>query len=229
MKLDILQLQIADFAHALGSRDSNIHAYKYAMLDNFRTHWTFDTEDFGAMYDRALQSDVTRRWWKRTNYRPKDVMLLLIAQEEQYVREAFKELFNESKVAENRVDRFVFYCDELLRMYKKANPRSVENNHYQDSVMISLYLAALYPDRYTLYPGPELFNRALGVLGAQGTGTQDDLPRFFKLTRTLYTYLLKNAFISEFIKNDLRPEGHLLLVHEYLYFVAGAWAETTPA
>ena len=228
MKLDVLQLRIAEFARKLESRDGNAHAYKYSILDNFRAHWTFDTDNFGAMYDNALQSEITRRWWKRPNYRPKEVMLILIAQEEQYVREGFKELFNESKLTENRVDRFVFYSEELLRMFKKANPLSVENNHYQDSTIISLYLAAMYPDRYTLYPGHDLFNRALAALGARSTGTKDDLPRFFKLTHVIYTYLTKNTSITKLINNGLRPSGHLLLVHEFLFFTAGAWGETTP-
>lgn len=228
MKLDILNRKTAAFAERLRSKDGPEHAYKYALLEHFRSQWTFDTEDFAAMYDRCLQSDVTRRWWKRESYRPKEVMLLLIEREDQYVRQAFKELFNESRAVENRIDRFVFYCDEILRMYKKTQTRSIENNHYQDSTIISLYLAALYPDTYTLYPGRMLFNRALLALGATGTGEKDDLTRFFKLTRTVYTYITKDPSVSDLIDNGLRPQGHLLLAYEFLYFVANAWDETTP-
>jgi hypothetical protein len=198
------------------------------MLSHFADQWTFATDDFAAMYDSCLESAVTRRWWKREQYRPREVMLELIQTEEQYVREAFKELFNEQKLSENRVDRFIFYCDELLRMYKKANPKSVVNNHYQDNVIISFYLGALYPDKYTLYPGRRIFNQALRALGAHGTGEKDDLPRFFKLIHLIRNYMSQNEPVNELIGKGIRARNPLLTVHEFLYFAAGTWTESTP-
>lgn len=229
MKLDILQTQIGLFSALLHSREGALHSYKYRLLDHFHTTWTFDTDDFAGMYDRALQSDVTRRWWKRDHYRPKEMMLVLIRHEEQYVRQAFRELFNENKNIENRLDRFNFYCDELLRMYKRANPKSIENNHYQDSMIISLYLAGLYPEKYTIYPGREIFNQALRVLHAKESTDKDDLPRFFKLSHTIHQYLLKDKSMLEIMEKGMRPAQHLLPVHEFFYFLAGRWDENVPA
>ena len=228
MKLDILQKKIAEFGRILGSREDYLHAYKYEMLKNFRDAWNLVTDDFAGMYDRALQSDVTRRWWKKDNYRPKEMMLLLINSNPEYARQSFKELFNESKNVENRVDRFIFYCDEMLRMYKKANPRSIENNHYQDSVIISLYLAGMYPDRYTLYPGRVIFHEALRVLQAKESIAKEDLPRFFKLCQTLSRYLLEDASVVRQLNQGRRQGQNLLLVHEFLYFLTGRWAEAVP-
>jgi hypothetical protein len=229
MKLEILQSSIIAFTHLLKSREGSLHHYTYDVLENFRKTWTFDTEDFAGMYDRSLQSDVTRRWWKRDPYRPKEMMLVLIKSEERYAREAFKELFNESTNIENRVDKFIFYCDELLRMYKRANPKSIENNHYQDSTIISLYLSGMYSDRYTIYPGRSIFNAALRTLQARQNSDKDDLVRFFKLCQTLYHYLMKDTTILQMIADGLRPAQHLLLAHEFIYFLSGRWDETTPA
>lgn len=228
MKLALLQNHVADFGRKLQSEDGNTHLFKYDILSHFGSNWTFGTDDFAGMYDRSLESEVTRRWWKRESYRPKEVMLLLIRSEEQYLRQAFRQLADETRKVENRLDRFVFYCDEALRMYKRKQPKSIENNHYQDSAIISLYLAAIYPDRYTLYPGRLLFNRALLALGASGTGEKDDLLRFFTLARTVYIYLQKSIFITELIDRGLRPNGHLLLAHEFFLFVANAWDEVAP-
>lgn len=228
MKLDVLQERIEAFAGILKSRDGAVHLYKYEMLDHFRSAWTFDTEDFAGMYDRALQSDVTRRWWKRENYRPKETMLLFIKAEEQYVRQSFKELFNESNNVENRIDRFIFYGDELLRMYKRANRDSIENNHYQDSTIISLYLASMHPDRYTLYPGRTTFNKALRTLHAKENPDKDDLARYFKVSQTLHQFLMKNAKVQALIADGIRPDKHLLLSHELMCFLAGSWEVTAP-
>ncbi len=229
MKLDILQKNISKFAELLKKEKGGAHLYKYHILSNFQSSWTFDTDDFSGMYDRSLQSNVTRRWWKKEKLRPKEMMLVLIGAEEQYARAAFKELFNESKSVENRIDRFGFYCDELLRMYKRAHPRSIENNHYQDSTIISLYLAGMFPENYTLYPGRRIFNDALLALGAQTNRDKDDLPRFFKLSRLMHQYLLKDPGIVSLIERNARPSNHLLLAHEFICFVGGVWEEPTPA
>jgi len=228
MNLAILQQSIKDFAGTLQSGKSDMHLYKYGLLDNFKSTWDLSAEDFGKMYDRALQSDVTRRWWKRDHYRPKEMMLVLIKHEEQYVRQAFKDLFNENKSIESRLDRFIFYCDELLRMYKRANPRSIENNHYQDSAMISLYLAGMYPEQYTLYPGRDIFNKALRVLGAKESPDKDDLARFFKVSQIMYQYMMKDQKILAAIQQGVRAEGNLLIVHEFLFGLAGVSDRTTP-
>jgi hypothetical protein len=224
MKLDVLQEKIPLFANALRTRDGDVHRYKYAMLDHFRTHWSFDTEDFAGMYSACLENTVTRRWWKRETYRPKEVMLEFIRTQEPYVRQSFRELFNEHKQVENRIDSFRFYCDELLSMYKKSHPRSIENNHYHDGAMISLYLAAMYPEKYPLYPGHEIFNEALRALHAKPSETED-LPRYFKVSNTLYSFLQKDPSIQEMITSGHRPTGNKMLVHEFIYFLAGRWSE----
>ncbi len=228
MNLEILQKNIVLFAEVLKSRDGSMHLYKYDILENFRSVWTFHTEDFSGMYDRSLQSDVTRRWWKRDNYRPKEMMLVLIKSEEQYARQAFKELFNETSSIENRIDTFIYYGEELLRMYKRVNQKSIENNHYQDSGIISLYLAGIYPDRYTLYPGRAVFNSALLTLRAKNTADKDDLVRFFKVCKTLFGFLLKNESIKMVLENSMRPTNDLLLAHEFICFLSGKWLENTP-
>ena len=227
MKLDIIRESIPSFVQSLRSREGSLHLYKYQVLENFRQTWTFGTDNFAHMYDRSLQSDVTKRWWKREQYRPKEVMLLLIGNEEQYVREAFKELYNTSKQIENRIDRFVYYCDELLRMYKRANPKSIENNHYQDSAMISLYLAGMSPDEYTLYPGRDIFNKALRTLGAKESPEKDDLPRFFKVSKIIYQYMMKDQDVLAVIEQGARPADNLLIVHEFLFNLAGVTDRTT--
>lgn len=228
MKVDLLQKHIGAFGSLLRSAEGGAHLFKYDILDHFRSIWTFDTEDFAAMYDNALKSDITRRWWKRGTYRPKEMMLLLIRAEEQYARQVFRDLFDETKQVENRADRFVFYCDEMLRIYKRTNPDRIENNHYQDSSIISLYLAGMYPERYTLFPGKEVFHTALMALGARDTGAQEDLPRFFKLSKLIYTQLNKDPAIADLMQRRARPEGNLLLAHEFICFCGGAWNELSP-
>jgi hypothetical protein len=111
----------------------------------------------------------------------------------------------------------------MLRVYKRLNPRSIENNHYQDSTIISLYLSGMYPGRYALYPGRELFNDAMKALHARENRDNDDLLRFFKVSQTLYNFLLKDDTIRSMLESGLRPAANLMLAHEFLYHLAGKW------
>ncbi len=190
----------------------------------FQDHWDIDAHDFGEMYDRSLENSQTRRLWKREHYEPKRLMLEFIALEPEMVRQAFQNLFNEEKDIEARVDRFVFYCDELLRAYKEKYPRSVENNHYHGDnyAMISLYLAFRYPDKYTLYDH-EAFRKLLQLLGSGDIPQAADFARFSKIMRTLYTFLQKKPELLELHQKRLDPRRHLtresfLLVWDFYQF-----------
>jgi hypothetical protein len=228
MKLDVLQAGIRDFAGFLSTKEADLHFYKYAMFSRFHETWVFNTEDFPAVYDHAIQSNVTRRWWKRPNYRPKEVMQLLIRTDPDYAIHMFKDLYDESKDISGRIDRFIFYSDELLRMYRAANRIEIVNNHYQDMSIISFYLSGKYPEKYTLYPGREIFNALLIKLHARKTGERDDLPRFFKIMRLILQFVFKEPAMDNHLKTTPRNKGNLLLSHEFMYYLIGKWNEPTP-
>src|SRR5690606_6359721 len=105
------------------------------------------------MYDQSLQNSQSRRLWVGENFFPKEMMLKFTGLQKEYVRLAFRDLFNESKDISGRMDRFIFYCDELLGEYKSVNPKSIENRHFHDENyhMISLYLAFEFTENYTFY------------------------------------------------------------------------------
>ena len=217
MKLHVLQQQVEAFADFIRAGKSDHHRFKGDIITHFNTHWTFDTEDFASVYKSSLRSEVTNRLWKRENYRPKEVMSRFIAMEPEYVSQAFRDLFDESKMLEVRLDRFTFYCDELLRMYKRRHREEIVNNHYHDTAIISLYLTGRYPDTYTLYPGRKTFDRALITLGAKGSADRDDYPRFVKVVRIMMKYL------ADYGLSDRAPNTpQLMLAHEFMDFLAGS-------
>ena len=140
MNLQKLNEAIAQYKSFLKSNRRHDPYWKWETLRTFQENWDIDTKDFSGMFDRCLQNSQTRRMWTRENYVPKDMMLKFIETSEDYVRFAFMDLFNEDKDIEGRVDRFVFYCGELLKEYKAKKPLTVENSHFHDDnyVMISL-------------------------------------------------------------------------------------------
>lgn len=191
----------------------------------FQENWDLEARDLKAMYDNSLQNSRTRRLWRREAYEPKDVMLKFIELSEDYFLQMFADLFNEEKSIGGRVDRFVFYCDQLLQEYRDAKPHSIENNHYHGDnyQMISLYLAFKYPERYTLYDYGH-FRSFLDKMGVVNLPETNDFERFVKVCRTVYKLMQKNGSLLDLhrgrLKEGLHYQGEsLLVVYDFMEMV----------
>lgn len=226
MQLKKIQQYLLDYKAFLKTPAATARLYAWEALRIFQSHWNTEALDFDDMYDRSLDNSQTRRLWKRENYEPKRMMLAFIKIEQETVRHAFRDLFNETKDIEGRVDRFVFYCDELLRLYKEQFPLTVENNHYHADQyqMISLYLAFCYPAQYTLYDH-EAFKMLLQNLGSPDIPKAADFGRFCKVMRTLYNLMLKDTDLIALHQKRLDAKRHypdesLLIIWDFYQFAA---------
>ncbi|MBI5914808.1 MAG: hypothetical protein HY842_05480 [Bacteroidetes bacterium] len=193
----------------------------------FQENWDMEATDFRSMYDRSLQNSHSRRLWKRENYEPKEMMLRFIELNREFVRQIFQDLFNENKEVDGRIGRFVFHCDELLLAWQEAHPRSKENTHFHDETyeMVSLYLAFRYPAQYLPYDF-EGFRRLMELLGSRDVPTVNDVGRYFKVMRTLFGFLKKDAKILALHSERIEPRRHfegetLLVAEDFLRVVTG--------
>ncbi len=193
----------------------------------FQSQWNIEAPDFRAMYDSSLNSSVSRRLWSRENYAPKQMMLEFAAIEPEMVRLAFRDLFDENKDIEVRLDRFLYYCNDLLKAYKAKVQRPAFNRHfhYDDYAILSLYLAFRYPERYAPYDH-KAFTAMLRELGASDIPQANDPARWFKVARTLYNMMGKDPEIHVFHARRLDAGKHytgdsLLLVYAFCLWSAG--------
>jgi len=210
MNLKLLQAHIQEFQQLLETNTDFPLLFAWESQRIFQGNWDVDAEDFGAMYDASLQNSSSRRLWKGLRYAPKEQMQLFIATYPDFVRDMFKDLFNENKAVENRIDRFVFHCDELLREYRSTHPDWNETRHYhEDYQMISLYLAFRYPDQYALFDDRS-FRRFLEKTGAKDIPKVADPGRFFKVARTVYTLIAKEEACLAAHYKRLDPDKHFM-------------------
>jgi hypothetical protein len=169
------------------------------------------------MYDRSLENSRSRRLWKRESYEPKEMMLRFCELDREFVRHIFQDLFNENKDLDGRIGRFVFHCDELLAAWREVHPASKLNAHFHDDnyQIVSLYLAFRYPAQYLLFDF-DSFRRLMELLGSRDVPTVNELGRYFKVMRTIFTFLKKNEEILALHSRRLTPglhfEGETLLV-----------------
>lgn len=223
MVLAQIQKAIAAYKNWLNGLRYHPFAYKWESQQHFQAHWNPDAPDPAAMFDSSLQNSETRRLWQIENWQPKRMMLAFWQQEPAMVRSMFADLFNETRDVEARIGRFLFGCDELLRDFKRTHPTSVENNHYHgDYRMIALYLAFQYPEHYALYDF-DAFRKALTRFQARDIPTANDIGRYFKVLRTLMTFLEKEPDLVQAMLRHLNPRKHytgktLLLAEDFCRF-----------
>ena len=224
MQVSKIQEAFRAYRNFLTGPTAEDRLYLWEIQRHFQENWDLEAEDLAEMYDRSLQSNHTRRHWRRENYEPKQMMLGFMSLEDNYLQQVFKDLFNERNEISGRVDRFVFHCDQLLQEYKRKHPRSIDNNHYHDDgyQMISFYLAMRFPAEYCLYEGPA-FVKLLELLGTRNLPQFDDFERFCKISRTLFKLMQKEEGLLELHQNRLDPERHygedsLLVVYDFYKF-----------
>jgi hypothetical protein len=225
MLLAKIQESISAYKKWLAATRGHPHIHKWESLQNFQNQWNVEASDPVAMFEASFQNTENRRLWQSDHWYPKKMMLEFWRFDPRTVRMMFDDLHNETKEVEARVGRFLFGCDTLLRDYKRARATSIENNHYHDDYrMIALYLAFRYPDAYAPYDFP-VFQQTLTRFGARDIPKENDLGRYFKVLRTLTTFLEKDGAVAPALERHLHPRRHyqgktLLLAEDFCQFVA---------
>jgi len=219
-----LQAYIAAYKTFL-KRDRNLtEVYKYETIHHFQAQWDLDAPDFGEMYAQCWSNSKTNRLWKRESWFPQEMMMKLIATDQEFVRRMFRDLFDETKPSEMRISRFKFGCDEMLVDFKLQNQVSIDNNHYHDdNEMILLYLTCRFPEQYCFFEY-SAFRQTLELLGVINLPTPYDTERFFKLTKAMHLFLQKDEELFELhqqrrSKANYFSEPSKLIVHDFYHQV----------
>ncbi len=222
MQLKKIESRIEEFKLFLKSKHAYNSVYLWDIQLNFQDKWDLADADLVNMYNQSLQSKVSNRLWNQRGFEPKKMMALFFELEPDYTKSIFVDLFDDDKEIDGRLDRFQYYAGQLLLMYKKKNPESIENNHYQNHRIISLYLAMKFPNLYTLYDYEE-FVHLLNAIGTIKIPQHDDFPRFVKIARTLYNFLKKDDALialheARFKDFEVYPSDSLLLIYDFIVF-----------
>ncbi len=193
---------------------------------NWQSHFKVESKDLAGSYDAALDSKTNRRHYRRGGYDPKASMLAIMEWEPDFVRDAFRDLFSENRDLEGRIQRFVFYINELFNRYRDAKPKARIPTHYHDDDynMVSLYLSGQYPSTYAPY-STELLQTICQKLGARTVPPAADFPRYTKLLQTLRPFLTEDEAVMEAYRASLRdidyPGESALLVYWFLRYIEG--------
>lgn len=200
MIISILKEKINGFKSYLNNATKSIDEplFHWETQYHFQNNWDITREDFLAMYQASLSNTQSRRYWQREQFTPRQSMEMFIALDPAFVKMMFQDLFNETKSVSGRIDRFIFYCDEMLVRVRELHKDKI-NNHYHDIPFVYYYLALRYPEQYSVYD-VESFRKTLELLKAMNIPNVADPDRYFKTTKILY----------KFLKEETQLEGMLL-------------------
>ncbi len=193
MKVPLLQQIISDFIEYQIQRPLTDWYYPHSLVSRFHQEWQKLAErGLKETYDQCLRSEISNRWWKRENYRPKEIMLQLIDADPELASIAWKDLQQPNASLDGRLSRFEYYCEQLLDLHRQQHIRAIETYHHQDASILSLYLAGLFPETYTLYPGLISFQQFCRAVGSPDIPKVDDLVRYMKVAGIVFSFLRKN-------------------------------------
>lgn len=223
MKVQLIEQNLQEYATYLQSMDSFDQGYLWQVMDGFIENWDIEELDFRQMFDKCFQSDQSLRLWKRENYFPKEMMLQLIDVERETMRSIFKDLLNEDKDLNLRVNRFIHHIDQMLQIVQR-NDMKASTHFHGDLRFVFAYLAFCYPEKYPLYDGFN-FSQFLIKVEARNVPKSHDPNIFKNLMKATRTLLLKDeSVLTEIDKINksygLNSEHMNLWVTDFYNFVA---------
>lgn len=209
MQVNKIKSLIADYRTYLQSPHPDDLLYYWEIQQNWQQHWNSEADDLAGAYDRAMNNSRNHRPYRREAYDPKLMMLNFIREEPAFVQDAFRDLFHDERDLNGRLERFVFYCDQMMDRYRKGRQRLVHPVHYHDDgyQMLSLYLMGQFPDRYAPY-SEATFLHLMELLGARPLPLTHDFPRYQKVLQTLYTFQQKDSELMELHQNRLQDQHY---------------------
>ncbi|WP_020569100.1 hypothetical protein [Neolewinella persica] len=209
MQVPKIQAAIKRFAAWIPTEEAQAHLPLWETQQNWQTHFNPEAKDLADSYDLALDSKTNRRHYRRGGYDPKRAMLALMRWEPDFVREAFRDLYSEDRQLEGRIQRFVFYVNELFNRFRDQHPKdkTPSHNHEDDYNMVSIYLMGQYPEVYAPYT-TELLQTVCSRLGAKDVPPAADFPRYTKLLKTLRNFLTQDEDVMTAYQAALREQDY---------------------
>ena len=132
MQVPKINAAVDHFREWMTTEAAQVYLPVWETQQNWQDHFDVEVRDFAAAYDAALDSKTNRRHYRRDGYDPKRAMLALMDWQPDFVRDAFRDLYSEDRDLEGRIQRFVFYVNELFNRFRDDKPKSRLPKHYHD-------------------------------------------------------------------------------------------------
>ncbi len=223
MKVKLIEERLGDYIEHLEGLKLFPQGYLWNAQHNFEKTWDIEALDFKTMFNSSFFSKSSQRLWKREHYFPKEMMMKLIDLEKETMRSIFKDLLNEEKDLNLRVNRFLHHLDQMLQVVQRSD-RKASTHYHQDLAFIFIYLSFCYPANYTLYDEKNFINYLIKVEARKIPRNHDPIlfRNMMKATRTIIMknqqFLIIKEKLSKIYK--LSMSGDNLWTFDFYNFVS---------
>jgi 5-methylcytosine-specific restriction protein B len=119
--------------------------YKWEAIRHFQKNWNIDAPNFGEMF--AAATDKTYNLLASGFAYPKAMIINFAEADDEFTRQMFQDLYNETRDLSRRIDDFKSAAETLQATHDDGS----WGNHYQNTNAISTYLWLKFPDKYYIY------------------------------------------------------------------------------
>lgn len=191
MNLQKLSSTIETFAASLNEENISDWNELHESQVRYAKYWNLEASDLSTMIGTCFIRDL--HFWHRPDYFPLQIMQSYAQLNDDMVRSMYADLYNENRNLTDRVNRFIYQCDELRRVDKLNKVGA--SPHWHDKEVVFLYLSFEYPDTYPLFYESG-FRKLLQELKAKQLNNVLDLERYIKTSQIIYRFLGKNEALG---------------------------------
>lgn len=195
-------------------------AFKWRAVRCFQDNWNMGAEDFSGMLTRALAKHGNLLFTSFF-FNPIKEILHFADKESELMRQAFSELYDESRPLIARVLRFEETTARLFEQYRGDFVRSIgKRSSHGNFYAISVYLFLRYPDTYYLFSPNRLkgLSKSTRYKRSFKLAEPEILEQYFEMCDLLSDILRSDKTLLEVNEKHLDrledypdPEKHLLL------------------
>lgn len=224
MKVELIKQRLGVLKSELSKPEGLKNLHIWESRSNFEKHWDLKAIDMATMYNLSFKSQISNSLWFEDNFEPKKVMQAFIDLHPHFVVDMFLDLFNEEKDLMMRINRFIYHCDDLLRMLQKQDQNYYDHFH-GDYRMISIYLSFFNPEKYTIYQYDK-YCKYLELVGARTKPLNNELPKYFTLMKSLYSNFIRKddellqLYENVFLDHKMPVQMNMLACHDLISLTA---------
>lgn len=180
--------------------------YKWEAAVCFADNWDIDAPDFAGMFARATAK--ADNLLSSQNSYPRDMILNFCKVDTEFVREMFRNLFDENRPAEERISGFIDASDRFFADHFPTKGRS----NFQSTNAVTTYLWLRYPDRYPIYKYRIFRSVAEAIdpdVSIAPTGKTEEVAKGYAMYGSFWPRLEQNALLISEIKQLADAAGIL--------------------
>ena len=179
---DVLHEALKDYKNDFLTFEWKSEKYKWEAIKSFKDNWNIDSDNFPQMLDDSLSK--AKNLLTSGHVFSRGMIVGFAWADSEYVRNMFRELFDEDKDVIDRIKKFKEQSDYAL---KEFTPEAA--HHFQDARAISVYLWLNNPEKYYIYKYSEV-RRVVDTLEYDQQVKKGELEQNFILAENLYDEML---------------------------------------